>query len=154
MEHTTKSDIQELESKDFSPEDFQRVGHPEHFNIPKYAFPSLAKEEHGSEVMLVIKGKIHKPEMEKDEPMVMDDAIHLEIYEAALVHGKKLSYQERKELSSSSFVFPKERAYPINDESHARNALARASQFERGVRLEKIKSAIRRKFPGIKQGGK
>jgi hypothetical protein len=36
----------------------------------------------------------------------------------------KLSYQQRKNLPGSSFVFPGKRAYPIPDAAHARNALA------------------------------
>ena len=36
----------------------------------------------------------------------------------------KLTYEERKELPKSEFVFPKTRRYPIEDAAHARDALA------------------------------
>jgi hypothetical protein len=39
----------------------------------------------------------------------------------------RLSYRQRKQLPASSFVYPGERRYPIHDEAHARNALARSS---------------------------
>jgi hypothetical protein len=63
----------------------------------------------------------------------------------------ELSYQQRKRLSSGSFVFPEKRAYPIHDLAHARNALARVSQH--GTQSEKaaVRSAVYRKYPGLKK---
>ena len=61
----------------------------------------------------------------------------------------KLSSKQRNSLSSSDFVFPDTREYPIPDESHARNALSRGAQNETGSRLAKIRAAVKRKFPGI-----
>lgn len=40
----------------------------------------------------------------------------------------KLSEKKRDSLKSSQFGLPDERKYPMPDESHARNAKARASQ--------------------------
>lgn len=60
----------------------------------------------------------------------------------------KLSYRDRKNLPSSTFVFPKERKFPINDVSHARNALSRAGA-KGGVVEQKVRSAVHSKFPGI-----
>lgn len=62
----------------------------------------------------------------------------------------KLSSEERKNLSKSSFVFPEKApssgSYPIPDESHARDALARSS----GKPEESaVRAAVHRKFPGI-----
>jgi hypothetical protein len=42
----------------------------------------------------------------------------------------KLSPKKRESLPSSNFGLPGERKYPMPDESHARNAKARASQQE------------------------
>lgn len=62
----------------------------------------------------------------------------------------KLSTQDRKNLDKSQFAIP-ERApgsgsYPINDPSHARDALARSSgKPEEG----RVRAAVRRKFPGM-----
>ena len=40
----------------------------------------------------------------------------------------ELSTKKRKSLPDSTFGLPSERAYPMPDKSHARNAKARASQ--------------------------
>jgi len=63
----------------------------------------------------------------------------------------KLTYKQRKNLPSSDFVFPKEHAYPIPDKAHARNALARVSANGTPEEKKKVRAAVKRKFPGIKQ---
>jgi hypothetical protein len=63
----------------------------------------------------------------------------------------KLTSEKRNALSSSTFVFPAQRKYPINDASHARNALSRAAH-QGGETESKVRAAVHRKFPGI--GGK
>ena len=58
----------------------------------------------------------------------------------------KLTYGQRKSMPKDEFVFPADKRYPINDENHARNALARSSgKPEEG----KVRAAVHRKFPGI-----
>ena len=61
----------------------------------------------------------------------------------------KLTYAARKKLPASSFVFPAEREYPINDESHARNALARVSQHGSEAQKARVRAKVRRKYPSI-----
>ncbi len=61
----------------------------------------------------------------------------------------KLSTADRKALPASDFVFPETREYPIPDETHGRNALARGAQNESGERLAKIRRAVHAKFPNI-----
>ena len=61
----------------------------------------------------------------------------------------KLTTKKRKSLKTSEFAGP-DRSYPINDKSHARNALARASQFASPELKSKIESKVHSKFPGIK----
>jgi hypothetical protein len=57
----------------------------------------------------------------------------------------KLNAAARKKLPAKSFAGP-DRSYPIEDASHARNALARAS----GKPVEaRVRAAVHRKFPGI-----
>ena len=71
----------------------------------------------------------------------------------------KLSYKERQGLSKSQFALPGKGegpegkqggSYPIPDESHARNALARVSQHGTEAEKRKVKSAVEKKFPDIK----
>lgn len=63
----------------------------------------------------------------------------------------KLTSKQRKNLSSSSFVFPKERKYPIQDETHARNALARVSQNGTPSEKSAVRKAVKAKYPNIAQ---
>ena len=60
-----------------------------------------------------------------------------------------LTAAKRNALAKSSFVFPGRRAYPINDASHARNALARASGKPEEAA---VKAAVRNRYPGIDVG--
>jgi len=61
----------------------------------------------------------------------------------------KLTSKQRKALPSKSFAGP-DRSYPINDPNHARNALARVSQFGTPALKAKVRSKVKAKFPGIK----
>lgn len=61
----------------------------------------------------------------------------------------KLSYSERMRLPERDFVFPKSRRYPIPDESHARNALARVSQHGSEEDKRKVCEAVHKRFPEI-----
>lgn len=60
----------------------------------------------------------------------------------------KLSAKRRNALPAKAFAGP-DRSYPIEDTSHARNALARASQHASPDLKAKIRAKVHRKFPGI-----
>ena len=62
----------------------------------------------------------------------------------------KLTAKKRNKLPASDFAGP-DKSYPVNDMSHARNALARASQNASPEFKAKIRAKVHRKFPGIKQ---
>jgi hypothetical protein len=75
--------------------------------------------------------------------------------------GGSLSMGERKALPSSSFALPGKGkgpsgkgagAYPINDPSHARNALARVSQHGSSAEKAAVRAKVKAKYPGIGQG--
>jgi hypothetical protein len=61
----------------------------------------------------------------------------------------KLTAKRRNALPGKDFAGPG-RSFPINDAAHARNAIARASQFHPELKAE-IRAKVHRKFPGIKQ---
>jgi len=63
----------------------------------------------------------------------------------------KLTSADRKALPSQDFAGP-DRSYPINDASHARNALSRVSEFGYPELKEKVRAAVRRKYPSIGEG--
>ena len=65
----------------------------------------------------------------------------------------KLTTAKRKAIPSKDFAGP-DRSYPINDASHARNALARVSQHGSPALKSRVRAAVKRKYPGIKQAGK
>lgn len=82
------------------------------------------------------------------------------------VEAKELSYKEREKLPSGAFVFPAGHPkvkddkphFPINDEAHGKNALARANQYGAAPSwyngsLEDLKKTVadkvKAKFPGI-----
>jgi|TARA_R110000824_G_scaffold255686_1_gene444665 hypothetical protein len=66
----------------------------------------------------------------------------------------KLTAKQRSKLKTSQFAMPKQRKYPINDKSHARNALARAAQHATPSQQKRIKTAVYKKYPSLKKRGK
>jgi hypothetical protein len=63
----------------------------------------------------------------------------------------KLTTARRNALPKTAFAGP-DRSYPINDRSHARNALARVSQNGTDAVKAKVRAAVHRKYPGIGKG--
>ena len=70
------------------------------------------------------------------------------------VEKAKLKYAQRKKLPKAAFAVPATRSYPIHDESHARNALARVSQFGTPEEKAQVRAAVHRRYPNIEVGGK
>jgi len=78
----------------------------------------------------------------------------------------RLTGKQRERLPTKSFALPGKGtgsqgkgpgSYPIPDASHARDALGRVSQHGTAEEKKKVRAAVKRKFPGIKQskqGGK
>lgn len=62
----------------------------------------------------------------------------------------KLSAEGRRELPGSAFAGPK-RSYPINDESHARNALSRVSANGSPALKAEVRAKVREKYPTMEQ---
>ena len=63
----------------------------------------------------------------------------------------KLTTKTRNRMKDSSFALPRQRAYPIPDLSHARNALARVAQFGTDGEKSKVRRAVEEKFPSLKK---
>jgi hypothetical protein len=62
--------------------------------------------------------------------------------------GGKLTAKTRNALPSKSFALPGRR-YPIENPSHARNALSRVSGNGTPEEKSKVRSAVHRKYPNI-----
>lgn len=73
------------------------------------------------------------------------------IQDEARMKEAKLSSGARNDLPASAFVFPKERRYPIHDESHAKNALARSSGKPEEA---KVRAAVYSRYPKLKGASK
>lgn len=72
------------------------------------------------------------------------------------VNLAELTTKQRKQLPKSSFAVPGKRSksggsggYPIPDASHARNALARVSQFGTPAEKAAVRAKVAAKFPNI-----
>lgn len=62
--------------------------------------------------------------------------------------GGRLTARGRDQIAQKNFALSGRR-YPINDANHARNALARVSQFGSPEEKAKVRAAVHRKYPGI-----
>lgn len=62
----------------------------------------------------------------------------------------KLTAARRKALPNSDFAMAG-RKYPVNNKSHAIDALSRVSANGSPAMKAKVKVAVRKKFPGIKK---
>lgn len=60
----------------------------------------------------------------------------------------KLTSKQRKALPAKDFALGKGR-YPIEDKSHARNALARVAQHGTPAEKAKVRAKVHKKFPSI-----
>ena len=60
----------------------------------------------------------------------------------------KLTAKKRNALPTSAFAGPG-RSYPVQDASHARNALSRVSQFGSPALKAKVRAKVKAKYPSI-----
>ena len=64
--------------------------------------------------------------------------------------AKELTTRGRKQIDEKNFALPGRR-YPIHDLAHARNALARVAQHGSPEEQDKVRSAVYRKYPALKE---
>ena len=62
--------------------------------------------------------------------------------------GGRLTAEARKHIAPKNFALPGRR-YPIEDASHARNALARVSQYGSSEEKAKVRAKVHAKYPNI-----
>ena len=63
----------------------------------------------------------------------------------------KLTAKSRNALPGKAFAGP-DRSYPIQDKAHARNALARVSQFGHAELKARVRAKVHKKYPSIGKG--
>ena len=61
----------------------------------------------------------------------------------------KLTYKEKKHLRKTQFAVPEKRKYPIEDISHARNALARVELYGSPMEKHEVREAVHNRYPSI-----
>ena len=61
----------------------------------------------------------------------------------------KLTTEERKRIKTGNFAEPSKRAYPIENRSHAINALARVSQYGSPAEKARVRAAVHKKYPDL-----
>lgn len=113
------------------------------FPLPR---PQLALAASGDVATLLMPGYGEEDEVEDvAEPRSKEYIRQRSLIASSLV-AAPLSTKSRKALSRSSFAIPETRSYPIHDEAHARNALARASgKPEEG----RVRRAVCRRYPNM-----
>jgi hypothetical protein len=92
--------------------------------------------------------------VDRDRLRTLRNLRHLPRFPMEAGSMSKLTYKKRENLKSSSFVFPKQRKYPIHDIAHGRNALARVSANGTPAEKAKVRAAVYRKYPSLRKGGK
>jgi len=63
----------------------------------------------------------------------------------------KLTTKARKKIKTSNFAEPAKRGYPIENKSHAINALARVKQFGSPAEIKQVHAAVDKKYPGLRK---
>ena len=61
----------------------------------------------------------------------------------------KLTTKKRKSLPKDEFAIPEERKYPVNDRSHAANALARVSASGTPSEKKRVRAKVKKKYPDM-----
>src|SRR5881392_42106 len=61
----------------------------------------------------------------------------------------ELTSKARKRLPKTAFAIPETQSYPIHDIAHARNALARVSQFGTAAEKSRVRAAVASKYPEL-----
>jgi hypothetical protein len=63
----------------------------------------------------------------------------------------RLTAKTRNALPAEDFADPKDRAYPIEDKAHARDALSRVSADGSAPLKAEVRADVHREYPGIGQ---
>jgi hypothetical protein len=95
---------------------------------------------------------------EMSDPQSMGNSRIGDLSSSPMIGGKKpvancmpnkvLTAKARQHISKKNFALPGGR-YPIHDKAHARNALARVSQYGTSSEKAKVRAAVSKKYPNI-----
>jgi hypothetical protein len=112
-----------------------------------------------SEAMQIIREAVEVV-LTNEEAIEMFDLDPVALIDEMMLDEKDLSAADRRKLSDSDFALPgkgegpegkQAGSYPINDEEHARLALAMVKKNDPGDEAE-VRAAVKKKYPDIEQG--
>lgn len=63
----------------------------------------------------------------------------------------ELDAADRKKLRDADFGEPDDRKYPIEDEAHARNALARVAQNGTEAEQREVRERVEQRYPSLEE---
>jgi hypothetical protein len=63
----------------------------------------------------------------------------------------ELDANQRKHIKDADFGEPEQRKYPIEDETHARNALSRVAQHGTDAEQKEVRKNVEKKYPSLKK---
>ena len=119
------------------------------FAIPRSQLALAASGDEGLEVSALILPAPTSEDLQEEEVLVAGYSNQQKRRRKMLkdrLTAAVLTTEKRKRLPRSAFAIPERRAYPIQDESHARNALARSSgKPEEG----RVRRAVCRRYPNM-----
>ena len=118
-----------------------------HVAVPGFQTPVLMADASGNVDALILPGYCDCIEEAPMEDLDLDRSYlrRLRPIQRALT-AAALTTKRRKDLPAKSFAIPEDRAYPIHDLAHARNALARSSgKPEEG----RVRRAVCRRYPDL-----
>lgn len=124
--------------------------------VPGYQTPQVALTASGAVATLVLPGYCEEcAETDAEEAVTMEktkgyirqrNQISASMASPEAVTAAVLTSKRRNKLATSTFAIPEERKFPIHDESHARNALARAA----GTKYEgRVRAAVKKRYPNM-----
>jgi hypothetical protein len=114
--------------------------------VPGYQTPVLTADASGNVDALILPGYcdcVEEVEMETDRDR---GYIRRKRLISSALTAAALTSKRRNDLPARDFVFPGDRRYPIHDEAHARNALARSSGKPEEAQ---VRRAVCRRYPDM-----
>jgi hypothetical protein len=113
-----------------------------------------------SEILRLIREEVEVV-LTNEEAIEIFDLDPAALIDKMMLDEKTLTSGERSKLPDSDFALPgkgegpkgkQAGSYPIPDESHGRAALSMVAKYGTSKEKSKVRAAVKKKFPDIKQG--
>jgi hypothetical protein len=118
--------------------------------VPGYGIPAMVAAADSGEIMSMILTAEMEDEMEETVERGGPDYVSGKRKVEQALTAAALTTKRRNALQARDFAIPEDRAYPIYDQAHARNALARSSGKPEEAR---VRRAVCRRYPDMGECG-